>query len=40
MADYLARALFRIKWTFMSPRRQYAYLWNRTRESYYNYAPR
>ena len=31
------RALFHFRWLFMSPERRYAYLWNRTKHSHYNY---
>ncbi len=33
LVDYLRQALFQMRWLFMSPRRRYVYLWQRTKNS-------
>ena len=35
MITYLKQALFQFKWLLMSPRRRYAYLWQRTKNNHY-----
>ncbi len=35
IADYLGTTWFQLKWMLMSPKKRYAYMWNRTRNSIY-----
>lgn len=37
IADYLRQASFQFRWLFMSPRRRYVYLWQRTQSSEENH---
>ena len=37
-SNYMKKVIFRLRWMFMSPRKQYAYLWNRTRNSWGNFT--
>ncbi len=33
LVDYLRQVSFQMRWLFMSPRRRYVYLWQRTKNS-------
>ena len=37
MAEYYRNLIFQLRWTFMSPQKRYAYLWNRTKHSHYQF---
>ncbi len=37
LRDLYRKTLFQLKWTFMSPQKRYAYLWNRRKHTHYHY---